>query len=79
MLVAKSPDYLGTDDVDLAVEKAPAFREFPLLGGQAVGQIAQLFIAVRLDVDQTFERSVVHFVHTLTIEVPLGTFNLRLR
>jgi hypothetical protein len=79
MLLSQTPHDLGSEDVDLTVQQASAFGYFALLGGQPIGEFAQLLIAVRLNIDKAFERSVVHGAHALTIEVPPGTFNLRWR
>jgi hypothetical protein len=79
VFLAETPDDLGAEDVDLAVQEPPAFGYLALLGGQAIGQLSQLLVAIRLDVDETLEGSIIHGAHTLTIEVPFGTFNLRWR
>ena len=70
-------DHLSPYDVDLTVKKTSALRDLLLFVREVRRKRLQVLVAVRLDIDKAFKRSVIQRAHTPTIAASLNTFNLR--
>jgi hypothetical protein len=68
-LIAKTADHLRPYDVQLAVKESAAHGQLTFFFRQSLSQSLEFLVTVSLDVDQTFERTLIHVIPAFAIAV----------